>query len=61
MLLQAGGDGVSNVTCNASNANRADMSIHLSMNPQQPYDVIFYISAECKPAVKTRRAEILFP
>ena len=43
-----------NVTYNASNANRADMSIHLSMNPQQPYDVIFYISAEAAVAAGSK-------
>lgn len=52
--VQTDADTVPNVTYNASNANRADMSIHLSMNPQQPYDVIFYISAEAALAAGSK-------
>jgi hypothetical protein len=52
--VQNDADNVPNVTYNASNANRADLSIHLSMNPQQPYDVIFYISAEAAIAAGSK-------
>jgi hypothetical protein len=48
---------VPTVTYNASNANRADMSMHLSMMEEQPFDIIFYKSAEAAVAAGSKDSQ----